>query len=377
MILKRGKILKEFDILREEERIVLSLRSLYESYGYRKYKMSEFEEYRLYMENKNFLVSESVIAFTDLDGRLLALKPDVTLSIVRHAGDCEQRVYYNESVYRPDKAKRAFREISQMGLERIGKIDDYAVSETVCLAAKSLYRVSGDSLIEISHMGFAAGLMHAVGCGDADAAEFYGLIAEKNVHGIRTTAERIGLDDDSTDLLCTLPTLCGAPEEVLCRAKKLCRCDEMTSAIEQLSAVVSALESADEICRVRLDLSLLGEADYYNGIIFAGFINGLPSRVLSGGQYDMMLKKFGHAGGAIGFALYFSELELLFAPHTAHYDTAVIYDADCDNAALCKFINELAKKGSVYPCRADSKLTVDAEKVVCFGKDGVKEGQIC
>lgn len=367
----------DFDVLREEERIVLSLRSLYESYGYRKYKMSEFEEYRLYMENKNFLVSESVIAFTDLDGRLLALKPDVTLSIVRHAGDCEQRVYYNESVYRPDKAKRAFREISQMGLERIGKIDDYAVSETVGLAAKSLYRVSKDSLIEISHMGFAAGLMHSLGCSDTDAAEFYRLIGEKNVHSVRATAQRIGLDSDSTEVLCELPTLCGAPEEVLARAKKLCRCDEMTDAIGQLSAVVSALKSCDDICRVRLDLSLLGEADYYNGIIFAGFINGLPSRVLSGGRYDMMLKKFGHTGGAIGFALYFSELELLFAPHTARYDTAVIYDADCDNAALCKLINELAKTGSVYPCRADCELGVLADKTVFFGKDGVKEGQKC
>lgn len=369
--------MNNLDILREEERIVLSLRSLYESYGYRKYKMSEFEEYRLYMENKNFLVSESVIAFTDLDGRLLALKPDVTLSIVRHAGGGEQRVYYNESVYRPDKAKRAFREISQMGLERIGKIDDYAISETVCLAAESLYRVSHDSIIEISHMGFAAGLMHAIGVDGGDAAEFYRLIGEKNVHGIRAEAEKIGLDTVAADALCALPMLCGQPDDVIERAYKLCLCDEMTAAAEQLSAVVASLKCADGICGVRLDLSLLGEADYYNGIIFAGFINGLPSRVLSGGRYDMMLKKFGHTGGAIGFALYLSELELLFAPRRTHYGTAVIYDPDCDNAALCKFVNTLAKSGSVYPCRADCTLGVSAEKTVYFGKNGVKEGRLC
>ncbi len=369
--------MSDFDILREEERIVLSLRSLYESYGYRKYKMSEFEEYRLYMENKNFLVSESVIAFTDLDGRLLALKPDVTLSIVRHAGEGEQRVYYNESVYRPDKAKRAFREISQMGLERIGKIDDYAVSETVCLAAKSLYRVSQDSLIEISHMGFAAGLVSATGLNDTDAGEIYALIGEKNIHGIRDLAAKKGISDDLVEAICTIPTLCGNPESVLSRAEKLCICDEMRDAVNGLRAVVSALKSADGICRVRLDLSLLGEADYYNGIIFAGFISGLPSRVLSGGRYDMMLKKFGHTGGAIGFALYFSELELMFKPHSAVYDTVVVYDPDCDSEALCRFINDLAKTGSVYPCRFDVAPNVTAVKTVYFGKDGVKEGQIC
>ncbi|MCE2604206.1 ATP phosphoribosyltransferase regulatory subunit, partial [Pseudomonas aeruginosa] len=62
----------------------MELRGLYEQYGYKKYKMSKFEEYSLYVENKDFLASDKVITFTDLDGRLLALKPDVTLSIIKN-----------------------------------------------------------------------------------------------------------------------------------------------------------------------------------------------------------------------------------------------------------------------------------------------------
>lgn len=369
--------MQSFEVLREEERLVLSLRSLYEAYGYRKYKMSEFEEYALYMENKNFLVSESVIAFTDLDGRLLALKPDVTLSIVRHAGGAEQRVYYNESVYRPDKAKRSFREISQMGLERIGKIDDYAVSETVCLAAMSLYRVSKESLIEISHMGFAAGLIKSLGCGGALASELYRLIGEKNVHGITEAAQRAGLGDEAVSSICAITSLCGEPEAVLERARGMCVSDEMKSAVDQLSRVVSALKGADNICKVRIDLSLLGEEDYYNGVIFSGFINGLPSRVLSGGQYDRMLKKFGHSGGAVGFALYLSELELMYSPYSVCYDTAVIYDSDSDTAELGRLVNRLAAEGSVYPCPADGECTVSAKRIIYFGKTGVKGEQVC
>jgi len=73
----------DLKILKPQERVSLQLRILYEREGYRKYHMGRFEEYSLYQENRRFLSSEQVITFTDLDGRLLALKPDVTLSIAR------------------------------------------------------------------------------------------------------------------------------------------------------------------------------------------------------------------------------------------------------------------------------------------------------
>ena len=71
--------------LKREERAIYDLRKLYEQYGYKKYKMSKFEEYDLYLENKSFLPSQQVITFTDLSGKLMALKPDVTLSIAKNA----------------------------------------------------------------------------------------------------------------------------------------------------------------------------------------------------------------------------------------------------------------------------------------------------
>ena len=70
--------------LRREERITLELRGLYEQYGYRKYRMGKFEEYELYLENKSFLRDQNIITFHDLDGRVMALKPDVTLSIAKN-----------------------------------------------------------------------------------------------------------------------------------------------------------------------------------------------------------------------------------------------------------------------------------------------------
>ncbi len=91
--------------LKKEERVSFSLRALFEQYGYRKFKMSKFEEYDFYAENRSFLHSEAILTFTGLDGKLLALKPDVTLSIVKNTKEAEMRqnAYYNENVYRARK----------------------------------------------------------------------------------------------------------------------------------------------------------------------------------------------------------------------------------------------------------------------------------
>ena len=112
--------------MRPEERISWSLQGLYQRHGYKKYRMGKFEEYELYLENKNFLQSRQIITFNDMDGRVLALKPDVTLSIVKntHADrSSSEKFYYLENVYRFHKPSGAYREISQLGLEYLGAPD--------------------------------------------------------------------------------------------------------------------------------------------------------------------------------------------------------------------------------------------------------------
>lgn len=156
----------DFSILKPQERASLRLRAIYERSGYRKYRMGRFEEYGLYQENLHFLPSEQVITFTDLDGRLLALKPDVTLSIAKNAqtvdGGCA-KYYYMENVYRPSLESHTFQEISQMGLECIGAVDEAATAEVVGLALESLRELERPFLLQLSHMGFVTGLLDAVG----------------------------------------------------------------------------------------------------------------------------------------------------------------------------------------------------------------------
>ena len=158
----------ELSLLQPKERASFGLRALYEAAGCRKYHMGQFEEYALYQENQTFLASRQVITFTDLDGRLLALKPDVTLSIAKSAQPAPgetKRFYYSENVYRPSAESHTFKEIAQMGLEYIGQVGQAETGEAVSLAVRSLALLS-DAMgsawqLEVGHMGYLSGLLDA------------------------------------------------------------------------------------------------------------------------------------------------------------------------------------------------------------------------
>ena len=77
--------------LSEEERLYFSLKGLFESYGYSRFQMRRFEEYSLYLENLNFLKSRDIIKVGGRDGRVLALKPDVKLSIGKKCKRSEEK----------------------------------------------------------------------------------------------------------------------------------------------------------------------------------------------------------------------------------------------------------------------------------------------
>ena len=180
----------DLNILRPQERISLQVRLLYEKAGFRQYHMGRFEEYGLYQENRRFLASDQVITFTDLDGRLLALKPDVTLSIAKNAqveeGDCG-RYYYAENVYRPSQESHTFQEISQMGLECVGGVNDAVTAQAVSLAVRSLALMGRDFVVELGHMGFVTGLFDAVGVPEALRPRLLTCVRDRNSHELQKT----------------------------------------------------------------------------------------------------------------------------------------------------------------------------------------------
>ncbi|MBR5460627.1 MAG: ATP phosphoribosyltransferase regulatory subunit [Clostridia bacterium] len=309
-------------ILKNEEKAIFRLRSLYRQRGYEPYKMSKFEEYDLYVRNKSFLVSDNVITFTDTDGKLMALKPDVTLSIVKNTREGETRkVYYNENVYRVSEGSHSYKEIMQTGLECIGTIDLYALSEVLTLAVESLGAISDDYLLDVSHLGITLTLLKLSGAEPNYVKRILECMGEKNLHGITSICREAGVSDKDTERIKTLVKCYGKPSEVIEKLRTILVEEEFAEALDGLETVLE-LASSD---RIRLDFSVVGDISYYNGIVFKGFVNGIPSAVLSGGEYDELMKRFGRTCGAIGFAVYLDLLENFSTVPEYDVDTLVVY----------------------------------------------------
>ncbi len=296
-------------ILTTEEKICYKLRGLYRDYGYSCFKMSKFEEYDLYAKNKDYLISDGVITFTDTDGRLLALKPDVTLSIVKNTPLNQtgvSRLYYHENVYRISDTTKRFKELMQVGLECLGEITYENVCETAYLSALSLKEISGDSVLVLSNLDI---LSKAVSGLNIDSVELIKLVGEKNVQGVKNLCENAGISESKTNLLTFITKAEGDAEKVKSELEKITDDVELINSAEQLVKLTEYCKKAG--VKIKVDLSLVGDMNYYNGIIFNGFIKGVPSRILSGGEYDKLMSKMGKNAKAVGFAVYADLLERL------------------------------------------------------------------
>lgn len=310
-----------------QEQVTYTLRSLYDRYGYTRYKMSKFEEYDLYARNKDFLISDRVITFMDTSGCLLALKPDVTLSIVKNSrdnGDPVQKLYYNENVYRVSKNAGTFRELMQVGLECLGKIDDYCICEVLALAAESLEAISPDWVLDISHLGLLSNLIDAVGIPTDRKHEVLTAIGGKNRHELAALCGICGVSDTNAAILTQAISLSGPVDTVLLQLRSLLSGIVDLTPLDQLLRITGVLSNR---ANLRFDFSVVGDIHYYNGIVFKGFLKGLPGSVLSGGQYDRLMEKMGRTSGAIGFAVYMDALDRLDTQRRDYdADTVLLYD---------------------------------------------------
>ena len=327
--------------LKGEEKVIMALRSLYTSYGYRPYKMSRFEEYDLFAGNKDFLVSGNVITFTDTDGKLMALKPDVTLSIVRSVRDVRNsvsRICYDENVYRVSDRSGTFREIMQAGLECIGDVGLLELAEVAVLAQKSLRTISDKSVLTISHMGIIEAFLQGISSSEV-AEEAISALSSRNAQAILSLQQKA---PDSSDSLKSLARLCSmtlSNDEVLAELETM---GADSASLKELNTVVSILDPN----YTRIDFTAVGGMKYYNGMVFRGYVEGVPVAVLSGGQYDRLLQRMGRRSRAVGFAVYLDSLERLLEDRREYdVDVVLLYDSSADIAQVLKRARALREGG--------------------------------
>ena len=333
--------------MKSDEKATFELRGLYEKYGYSRFKTGKFEEYELYVRNKDFIAADSIITFSDTNGKLMALKPDLTLSIVknyRYIPGYVEKVYYSENIYRASKTTHVYREILQTGLECMGDIDIYNLCEVTALAARSLSAISSDYLLEISHMGLIEAMLSSVE--NSAKEQIVKRISEKNLHELHSLCREYGVDEETDRNLEILVSTYGNYRKVIDRLKKLNLNREAAQALKEIECICSAL-SANRLARnINVDFSIVNDMSYYSGILYKGFVRGIPSSVLSGGQYDRLMERMDRKAGAIGFAVYLDALDRLDADENPFdYDVILLYDEDTDAADVLRIARSIRDGG--------------------------------
>lgn len=361
----------DFKKIPSAEKIELNLRNLYERFGYTPYKMSKFEEYELYAHNKDFLGDGGIMTFTNNRGRLMALKPDVTLSIVKNSKGSKgtQRVYYKENVYRASSGNGEFKEIQQCGIECIGDIASYDITEVLLLAIKSLEAIGHPFRLEISHMGILSHLIDEIDVSSNDKDKLLNCIKRKNSSGIREIAGNVALAD--------VIELNGKPREVISSLKKLCSGSGYEAAI-QLEQTISTLCELGYENNIGIDLSVVNDMNYYRSLVFKGYIDCVPESILVGGRYDDLVKKIGRDCGAIGFALSLDKLSSIYRNERQNIaDIVLVYDDSVSEMTLLSVGNALRAKGNSVVVKKSTEAINNAGKILYVNSDGTiteKEG---
>lgn len=294
----------ECELKRETES---KLRKSFNMNGFREVETPAFEYYNIFSGGIGAYKEQHMIKFFDRNGRILALRPDITVPIARMVAtwdEKEPRLFYIQNAYQmSDGNIRQKSEHTQAGVEMFGRRGSGADAEIIALAIKSLLAVGlKDFKIEIGQSGFFKGLINGSGLSDEIVEEIKNHIDFKNTVELDYVLSIAEVGDELRQKLMILPELFGG-EEALKRAAAISSGDICAEALQNLQEVYEILCDMGFGQYVSIDLGMLHDINYYSGVIFRGLISEIGFPVLSGGRYDGLAAEFGKERPAIGFAL--------------------------------------------------------------------------
>ncbi|WP_346678600.1 ATP phosphoribosyltransferase regulatory subunit [uncultured Brachyspira sp.] len=329
-----------------ENSIVSNLINIYERFGFKKIKLSKFEDYNLYNNNKDFLQTEHILTFMNLNGNLKSLRPDVTLSIVKKVlKDNEketQKIYYIEDIYKI--VSNEYEEIPQVGVEIIGKLNNYSNLEIISMAIESLKSINKNYILEISNIDFISAIFDEINLEENLKIEILNNIYLKNKHDLEKLLNK-NVNSKYKKYILSFIELSGNYKDILKKLKSLIINKKMQKSYEEFKSLSFVFELYNNFDKILLDFSIESQLGYYNGIIFKGYIKESNDIILSGGRYDKLLNKFNSNKNAIGFAIYMDKL--YEKNKTSDFiDILILYKSGDENILLNevrKFMNKNKK----------------------------------
>ncbi len=290
-------------------KIETAAREVFTRHGYHVVQPPMFEYYDVY--DAAVTKAENMFKFFDNNGRMLALRPDLTTSVARIAatkplGELPYRIAYSGSAFRNDEtfSNDRRREFSQAGIELIGNGGTDADAEVIEIAIEALLKFGvKDFQIDMGHADYYKGLAEIAGLDPIVSDKLRANINDKDFVAIEGILDGIDIDEKLKEVFMELPKMFGGIETAVAAAKNPIIGEKSRAALENLISVYEILKGKGLDKYISTDLGMVPNLDYYTGIIVKGFAKGVAFPICSGGRYDNLTEKFGKALPATGIAI--------------------------------------------------------------------------
>jgi ATP phosphoribosyltransferase regulatory subunit len=301
--------------------------TVFESWSYEQIVTPTVDYYSLFENGMGQVEANRAFRFTDTDGRLLALRLDVTSAVARAAAtlfserERPLRFCYAAPVFRQQPQSHAEwrRESTQIGCELIGVNTIAADLEVLGIVSDFLRRLQLDGAhsITLNDVGIFSGVAEGLALNSTAREEMRRLIDVRNATDIEnflapyTSAEEGRAFAQLTQL--------SGKRETLDWARRVLTNEQSLTALDRLESLWTVIESLDLTNQFEIDLGDVSRLDYYTGLTFKIYVEGAGARVGSGGRYDGLTESFGKTEPAVGFVV---DLDALTDVVVSHSKTA-------------------------------------------------------
>ncbi len=286
------------------------LEACFASWGYEQVMTPTIEYLNTYDTGFEGTNDEDLYKFFDAKGRILVLRSDMTIPIARLTATKfsgvkpPYRFFYNANVFKVQKEFGGLQnELSDCGVELIGEKSECATLEILSLAFDALKVLESDQiLLEIGDVSFFEVAAKALNIEGDVKMKLSELIDKKQLKDLEIYLNSLRLEEKYKEFFMQLPWLNG-DESILLEAKKYAFSSKLEFVVDNMIALNKNLKELG-YTSINYDLGKIRNINYYTGIIFEAYAQGVGTRILSGGSYNKLLAKYGgNALDAIGFSI--------------------------------------------------------------------------
>ncbi|MDP4152930.1 MAG: ATP phosphoribosyltransferase regulatory subunit [Bacillota bacterium] len=350
------------------------IKVFFEDMGYSEVKTPSVEFYDVFTSNSDPLPQEEMFKMTDAKGRLLVLRPDCTQPIARVVATRFKdpvlpiKLHYTQNVFSVSGLQNGKRtETTQSGVELIGAAGLLPDIDIIMTAAQMLKQFGVDFNIEIGNVGLFKEIISGLNIDEESAETIRALIERKNFASLNDILDGLSQSEGDKQILKRLPELFGG-EEVFAECASLTDNPAVLEKLSYLETIYRRLVDLGLKNYVSIDLGLVHHINYYTGIVFRGYIDGVGGNVISGGRYDDLIQSFGMSLPATGFAVNIDALADLLSKRQDFAANpvidAIVFCGDGNFNQAYELLENLRKQGS----KAELSVMPTLEETIAYAK---------